>query len=261
MKKRYNTVRIVLFALCVLSVCITAHARKTIKVEKPNLEEIKKAVLDPTGEFYFPNLEKMYLKNDTVMTPQQFRYFYLGYMFQEDYDPYRESEYTKYTDELRQKGGNYTSHELDTIIKYSELVLKDNPFDLRQMSWLVHALKQKKKDYRAKFWEYKLENLLGAIKSTGTGDSTENAWYVIYPMHEYDMVQLLGYQAVDAEYPAEGIDYLLVEPTADTQKRLKGKVAKGFYFNVLIPQQQYEMKHPGEEDEGTPEESYTTSDE
>lgn len=69
-------------------------------------------------------------------------------------------------------------------------------------------------------------------------------------MHEYDMMQLLGYEAVSAEYPAEGIDRLIVEPLPETVKRLRGKdPAKSFYFNVAIPQQQYDLKHPGEDEE------------
>lgn len=221
--------------------------RKKIKVEKPDLDVIRQMTLDPSSKFYFPKLKAKYEKNDTTMTPEEFRNFYLGYMFQEDFDPYRVSPYSNVTDELRQKP-THTKEEIDTITKYAQLALEDNPFDLRQMSFLVHVLKEKRKDMRAKIWEYRLENLLGAIKSTGTGDSVENAWYVMYPAHEYDMVQLLGYEAVDAQFIEPGYDYLAVQPDeSDTRRR--DKSAKGFYFNVMVPQQQYELKHP--EDTGT----------
>ena len=220
------------------------ETKKKITVEKPDLDMIREATLDPASPFYFPKLKKKYEVNDTTMTPEQFRYFYLGYMFQEDYDPYRESPYSKVTDEFRQKP-THTKEEIDTIMKYAQLALEDNPFDLRQMSFLIHVLKEKRKDMRAKIWEYRLENLLGAIKSTGTGDSVDNAWYVMYPMHEFDMVQVLGYEAVDVEYPEAGYDYLLVQPDEnDTRKR--DKSAKGFYFNVIPLLEQYKLKHPEE---------------
>lgn len=223
-----------------------AESKRKIKVEKPDLEVIRQMTLDPSSRFYFPKLKKKYEINDTTMTPEEFRNFYLGYMFQEDFDPYRVSPYSDVTDGLRQKP-NHTKEEIDTITKYAQLSLEDNPFDLRQMSFLVHVLKEKRKDMRAKIWEYRLENLLGAIKSTGTGDSVENAWFVIYPSHEYDMVQLLGYEAVDAQFIDPGYDYLAVQPDeSDTRKR--DRSAKGFYFNVMVPQQQYELKHP--EDNG-----------
>ena len=134
---------------------------------------------------------------------------------------------------------------MDTVTKYAQLSLQDNPFDLRQMSFLVHVLKERRKDMRAKIWEYRLEHLLGAIKSTGNGENVENAWYVIYPMHEYDMVQLLGYEATDADFIEPGYDYLSVRPDeSDTRRR--DKSAKGFYFNIIVPQEQYELKHPEE---------------
>ena len=121
-------------------------------------------------------------------------------------------------------------------------------------------LKEKRKDMSAKIWEYRLEHLLGAIKSTGTGEDEENAWYVIYPMHEYDMVQLLGYEATDAAFIEPGYDYLTVEPDPETAKRLRDKVAKGFYFNVKVLQDQYMLKHPEVPEESEEPDSPDTSD-
>lgn len=220
-----------------------ANNKRKITVEKPDLELIKQQTLDSRSPYYFPKLMAKYVRNDTIMTNEEYRYFYLGYMFQEDYDPYRTSPYSGITDNLRLKS-SHSKEEIDTIRKYAEMSLRDNPFDLRQMSFLVHVLKEKRKDMSAKIWEYRLEHLLGAIKSTGTGEDMENAWYVIYPVHEYDMVRLLGYEATDADFIEPGYDYLTVVPDPETEKRLRDKVAKGFYFNVEVPQQQYEMKHP-----------------
>ena len=217
-----------------------------LEVEKPDLEQIRVSTLDPKNKFYFPKLMEKYQRNDTTMTPEEYRYLYLGYMFQEDYDPYRVSPYSSVTDELRDKE-KYTRAEIDTIRKYAEKALEDNPFDLRQMSFLVHVLKERRKDMSAKIWEYRLEHLLGAIKSTGTGQDEDNAWFVIYPMHEYDLVQLLGYRAVDVDYIEPGFDHLLVEPDGSVKMR---NPADGFYFNVQVLQQQYELKHPEEADEG-----------
>lgn len=218
-------------------------SKRKITVEKPDLNKIREATLNPESPFYFPKLMAKYNRNDTTMTNEEYRNFYLGYMFQEDYDPYRMSPYSGVTDDLRMKA-SHSKEEIDTIRKYAELSLRDNPFDLRQMSFLVHVLKEKRKDMSAKIWEYRLEHLLGAIKSTGTGEDIENAWYVIYPMHEYDMAQLMGYSATDAEFIDPGYDHLIVTPDEDTAKRLRDKVASGFYFNIQVPQEQYVLKHP-----------------
>lgn len=229
-----------------------AASKRKIVVEKPDLEKIKKETLDPTSPFYFPKLMAKYTRNDTTMTNEEYRNFYLGYMFQEDYDPYRTSPYSGITDDMRLKA-THTKEEIDTIRKYAELSLRDNPFDLRQMSFLVHVLKEKRKDMSAKIWEYRLEHLLGAIKSTGTGEDMENAWYVIYPAHEYDMVSLLGYNAVDVEYPADGFDRLMVEPDRNAARKPRENT-NGFYFNVKMPSEQYELKHPEDNEESDTEE-------
>ena len=219
----------------------------TISVHKPDLDAIRTETLNPKSKFYFPALYKKYEDgvNYQKMTPEEYRYLYLGYMFQEDYDPYRKSEYAEVLEQYRDKDDR-TKADNDSIIKYAEKALKDNPFDLRRMSYLVHVLKERGKNERAKIWEYRLENLLGAIKSTGTGENEDNAWFVIYPMHEYDMLTILGYEATDVEYVEPGFDYLLVEP--DGSKKISNP-AKGFYFNVQVPQQQYEWKHPDIDDE------------
>lgn len=226
-----------------------ASSKRKITVSKPDLEKIKQETLDPASSMYFPKLMAKYNRNDTTMTPDEYRNLYLGYMYQEDYDPYRESEYSGRTDEMRLKT-THSKEEIDTIRKYAELALKDNPFDLRQMSFLVHVLKERRKDMSAKIWEYRLEHLLAAIKSTGTGEDAENAWYVIYPMHEYDLLQVLGFDATDAQYIEPGYDYLTVSPHPDTAKRLKDKIPEGYYFNVTPIQEQYMLKHPEEYEQG-----------
>ena len=224
-----------------------ANARpKLLPVEKPDLEGIEDSVLNPAGRFYFPRLQERFEANDTIMTPLEYRYFYLGYMFQEDYDPYRISQFNDSTEALVNRPGEITKHDAEQIISFSEKALWDNPLDLRQMSFLIHFLRQKGKPIRAKFWEYRLQNLLNAILSTGTGLDMDNAWYVVYPMHEYDLLQFLGYDPTDAEYPADGFDRLRVKPLKDA-RRFNGDTPGAFYVNVKIPQEEYMLKHPGEE--------------
>lgn len=235
-------------ALAVAGAADAAGRRQTLQVSKPDLATIEEAVTNPASPYFFPKLQERFEAIDTAMTAEEYRYFYLGYMFQEDYDPYRISHYTDSTEALLSRGGNYTPHEVDTIIYFTERALEDNPLDLRQMSFLVHFLREKGKNQRYRIWEYRLRNLLGAILSTGTGLDADNAWYVVYPMHEYDVMQFLGYQVKEAQYPRPGIDQLKVSPYRDA-RRFQGTTPQAFYFNVEIPMQEYELKHPGEEEQ------------
>ena len=56
----------------------TPQNKRKITVEKPDLDDIKAKTLDPSSPFYFPKLMAKYNRNDTVMTNEEYRYFYLG---------------------------------------------------------------------------------------------------------------------------------------------------------------------------------------
>ena len=76
------------------SIGVQAQVLPQLKREKPDLEEIRRATLDHTSPYYYPRLMKEFQRNDTLMKIDKFRHLYLGYMFQEDYNPYRSSERT-----------------------------------------------------------------------------------------------------------------------------------------------------------------------
>lgn len=200
---------------------------------KPDMEEIRNSVRDPASPYYFKRLWEKFISNDTDMTMQDYRHFYLGYVFQEDYNPYRVSEFASKIQPLYYKH-SHTQAECDTIIKYAELSLADNPFDLNQMQFFIYALKTKKKFARASIWQYRLNHILGAIISTGTGKK-DNPWYVISPVHEYNIVNFMGLVATEHQELADSIDYLIVE-------KKDSKTPEGFYFNVSNILEAYEKK-------------------
>lgn len=137
------------FLFVSMSLCGASKNDKKASWEKPDMEEIQKAVNDPSSKYYYPKLLKMFEHNDTAMNLKQFRHLYLGYVFQEDYNPYRRSEYSSMVEDLYYRG-KHTPAECDTIIKYAELSLKDDPFDLRadDISYLRLSRKTKKQSRR-----------------------------------------------------------------------------------------------------------------
>lgn len=251
-KRHYILLTILILATAILSPSI--FALKKIEVKKPDMEEIKRRITDSNDKYYYPKLRKLYERNDTIMTPEEYRYYYLGYIFQEDFNPYRVSEYSSITDSLSFLP-KHTKQDCDTIIKYAELSLDDNPFDLKQMSFLIYALKEKRKDMRAKIWQYRLENILGAIKSTGTGEDIDNAWFVNSPAHEYALINAMNFTATGYKEAAPGIDYISIERTESNPGRRKDKTPEGFFFNVRNLQEEYDRKFSDQfinEDESTP---------
>lgn len=213
-----------------------ASNSEKLKVERPDMNRIAREVSDPSSRFYYPELMRRYERNETIMNAEDYRYLYLGYLFQEDYNPYRHSSYSNKVEEQYYKP-KHTNAECDTIIKYAELSLADNPFDLRQINFLIYALREKRKTNLANIWQYRLNHLVGAIASTGTGLDEENAWYVINPQHEYYLLNLLGRVAEEQRFVEPYYDYIKVTPKGE-------KDPEGYYFNVKHVLEEYNRKFP-----------------
>ena len=232
---------------------LAVAAQKKLKVEKPDLEQIRRATLDPASKFYYPKLQ-MYEVNDTVMTPEQYRYYYFGSMYQEDYNPYRKSDYTDRTDsllnlnyaarqrrdstmeadkakklgafELKRRYENARTRnmrEQREIVKIAEMALADNPFDLQSMYMLSRLLKDMGKDMLSRIWDYRLESFL---------------------------LEVLGYDVDDYEYREPGYDYLKVSPS-DSSRATRSRLPEGFFFDVRPLIQQYNIKYPENSAEST----------
>lgn len=206
-----------------------------LKRQKPDMEQIRRDTYNPASPYYYPRLMEEYLRNDTLMKIDKFRHLYLGYMFQEDYTPYRSSEHPL----LYHPSVKASRQDCDSIIAYAEEALADNPFDLQQMMLMINALRQKGKTNLANIWQYKFNYLLLAIVSTGTGEDEENAWYVIEPQHEYVLLNMLDYVVDDHLFYDPYYEYITVTDAAGTP-------LGGYYFNIRHLLDEYYRKHPDE---------------
>ena len=231
---RIFTLIIIAIAACVGS---QAQVLPQLKREKPDLAAIRQATLDRTSPYYYPRLMKEFQRNDTLMKIDKFRHLYLGYMFQEDYNPYRSSERTITYDATLNRSKELTRQECDSVIAYAEQALADNPFNLGEMVMLINALRGKGKNNLANIWQYKLNHLVEAIVSTGTGLDEENAWIVINPMHEYNLINFQNHVVDAQEDRPPYYDYITIK---DADK----KDPKGFYFDVRYLLEEYNRKFP-----------------
>lgn len=239
MPRLRNTLIAIASSMAVMLSVPAASATKPA-ADPPDMDKIKAEVLNPSGKYYYPKLMAEYEKNDTLMTLEDYRYLYLGSIFQEDYNPYRRPPFDSEIEALYYKD-THTRAELERIIEYAEEVLLDDPFDLPQINFLIYALQNRGKINRAKIWQFRLNHLLEAILSTGTGADTENAWIVIDPKHEYSILNFKNNIAEEATYVAPYYDYIKIhrEPGDD-------KTPEGFYFNIRYILEEYYRKHPEE---------------
>lgn len=237
--------RLIITISVVATAAVSCGARTLfpkIKPDPPDIEVIKKEINDRTSAYYYPRLLEQFARNDTVMKLDKYRRLYLGYMLQEDYDPYR-APYPVPSRVIALYGKeNPTRAECDSIIKYAALSLENDPFDMVQIDAMIDALNDKGNTNLARIWEYKLRYLLMAIVSTGTGLDEESAWFVSSPQHEYILLNNMGYKVDNHIFYEPYYEYITVED-------LSGRDAGGYYFNLEPMLHEYYRKHPEETDE------------
>lgn len=220
---------------------ISASAQ-SIKPSHPDMEKIKTESTNPRSQYYYPKLLKMFMSNDTVMTTEDYRYFYYGTMFQEDYNPYRPYPYDdelKQTQPLYFKQESLTRDERRQIESLAKKSLENNPLDLTQLMYRVYVYEKNQKFNLAKIWKHKLDRLLLTIANSGTGDSQEQAWVVVYPSHEFEFFNIPGGSVKSSEFLPPYYEKLTVQ-------NKKGDKTTEHYFNLHHMLEQYYLKHPEE---------------
>ncbi|MEG1573901.1 MAG: DUF4919 domain-containing protein [Bacteroidales bacterium] len=223
----------IIFIYLFLSAFTLSFAQKG-SFSVPNFREIEADVKDFDSQFYYPSLTKKLAAVDTTMTTSELEHLYYGYIFQEDYDPYRDIKYhTKNIDTLYIKE-KHTPAECDTIIKYAKSVLADFPFEFRQMKLMAYAYKNKGDEQKSELWTTLTRQFLNIILRTGDGLSPESAWYVISSIHEYDIIYWLGLIPSGYTFVEPMYDFIDVNGSSDK--------IDGYYFNVSQMLREYIRK-------------------
>lgn len=219
-----------IFAALMIALCVSAiakvHAQYRFEVREVDFEKIERETLDPNSRYYYPKLVRSFKSNDTIMNFEAYRDLYYGFIFQEDYNPFRHTEFEG-KDEIEDLyyKQSLSREECDQIEAYAIQALDDNIFDIEQLNYYIYALKAKKKYARAAVRQYRLDKLIAAIMSSGRGTEDE-PWVVIYPEHEYTLINFLGYVAKEHNELPGGIDCIKAASETDARR------TKDFYFDV-----------------------------
>lgn len=216
-----------------------AAARSTAQ---PDFERIKAETFNSESEYYYPELLKKFLSSDTTMTDDQYHYFYYGAVFREDYNPYRINPYAadvKATEPLYSKAGTRSRSENTQVQKLAEKMLADNPFDLRQISYLIYSYKALGKQNLAKIWQHKFDKLIYTIARSGTGADADHAIVIVDPSNSMDYFFLSNVMVEDTEFQEPFYEVFTVRmPGASDTRR--------YWFDLHQILEQYYTKHPGE---------------
>lgn len=235
MKKLFTGI-LILGAVAMAATAAAPQPAKKAEPQAPDFEQIKADVTNPASPYYYPKLMERYERNETIMNLNDYRHLYYGYLFQEDFNPYRNNDILARNEALYYKD-KHTRAELDSIISYAKEAIADNPFDLNQMNFLIYALRERGKVNLASIWQYRLNHLLQTIASSGTGLDPDNAWHVINPRHEYNLVNFQNAVVKDHQYQEPYFDRIDVE-------KKNGKETVTYYFNIRNLLEEYYRKFP-----------------
>ena len=239
--------RKIVFIIYILAIAVAAHAAQPTGARaalgKPDLEAIRAASVDEHSQYYYPTLMRAFLRNDTSMTSTEYQYLYYGTLFQEDFDPYRQPVHPEKLEALAPLFGkdNLSRAERQRILDYAIEAVDDDPMNLRQINNRIYGYEQKGNTNLARIWQNKLNHLLLVIAASGTGADKENAWIVVSPQHEYDVLNFKGIKAVGHNFEPPYYDYIEVEHS--------DKQPAGYYFDIRELLKQYYLKHPSELEE------------
>lgn len=220
----------------------SAATQKAAPQGQLDMELIKTESTNPDSKYYYPKLLRMFLSNDTVMTDEDYKYFYYGTMYQEDYDPYRPNPYKQELEQTRPlyfKQENLTRTERAQIESLAKRSLENNPLDLSQLMYRVYVYEKNRKFNLAKIWKHKLDRLLMTIARSGKGDNQEDAWVVVYPSHEFEFFNIAGGSVISQDFEPPYYEKLKV-------RHKNSETTTEHYFNLRYLLEQYYAKHPDE---------------
>ncbi|WP_299768423.1 DUF4919 domain-containing protein [uncultured Dokdonia sp.] len=191
--------------------------------EKPNYKKIEKNIKKKKSNLFYESLMNRFQNADSTMTLEEKRHLYYGYRFDENYSPYSRSDYGDSLRVVLQKE-KLDSIDFIKVVDFTDKMLLDNPFDLNAINYQLYSLEQmgNKTTFNKKVTQ--LKAIVDALMSSGNGTSKKEAFYVIYTSHEYDLLNILGFQFGGSQSLIEHYDYLTL---AENEAKIEG-----LYFDV-----------------------------
>ena len=207
----------------ILFFCIsTKMESQQIPFTKPDYELIKKNIVDKSSNFYYPKLQKRLVEMDTLLTKEEFRHLYFGYVFQKKYNSSWQSPVQKEL-EFFYKLPKIEAKDHEKIIKLLDKSILDFPFDLQSYNFLYFIVAQTGDNDQAMKISKITQGLFGAILSSGDGRTCETGFHVLTVAHEYALLNLFELRSM-AQSLVGNCDYLSFE---------KGKYKiEGLFFDI-----------------------------
>lgn len=230
-----KTLALLLFAVIASSLPASLHAEEPnpLVVEQaereiriPDEDDIIHQTVSIASPYYYTNLMLKYRNGTEQMTPQEYYYLYYGFVYDENYRPFRENEPL---DKMLMVMAGINPDEpnimqLESLIENGTKAMEIDPFNPKVLNILAYAYGALGDSVRERLYFNHLNGILSAIESTGTGLKESDRWHVIMFSHAYDLLASKGYNYMENRIISRDAMFIPIE------QRPKERI-KGFYFD------------------------------
>jgi hypothetical protein len=217
-------IRRLVFVLGVMFFSFLSYAQER-SFATPDYKEIESLTNDRSSAFFYQELLKRYLGDDTTLTLRDYRLLYYGYFFQPNYTPFYHTAESDSVKMLLGEKEQLSAQEWNNIIRLGRANIQKNPFDLKGLNIVWVAYRQTGDSATARLYFDKLKKLVQTILSTGDGMTEATAFHVLNVSHEYDILNILGYEFGGNQNLTDAkCDYLSLKTNDDN--------LSGLYFDV-----------------------------
>ena len=216
------------FAIFFLGLLVTSgfSTRKAFAQQPPNNDSILLEITNSSSPYYYPVLMMRYELGDSTLNLSDYRHLYYGYPWQDTYKPFETPpaqdkilEFFAENPDL----DNVPAVRLSELVGYANEVLKTEPFNPETINLLAFAYSGLGDREKEKIYYRKLQMIVAAIKSTGTGLKESSPWCIISFNHAVDLMGMMNALYKKPEIVSRSVEYVpLIAP--------KGKI-KGYYFD------------------------------
>jgi hypothetical protein len=136
-----------------------------------------------------------YLTNDTTLTIDDYQIIYYGQVFQDSYKPNLRHDSLKVLNKYL--NNSIDSINFNKVLNYTKLILKDFPFNIKEVFMTGVAYDKLGIVDSAKIWFYKYDKLISTIMSSGDGKTQKTALIVTKVIDEYSILNALELQPTE----------------------------------------------------------------
>lgn len=219
----------IMFWLCSLQ--MVAQEQPYLSVDYSMLEKV---TTDKNSEYYYPDLKARFIALDTTLTEKHLFHLYYGTILQKDFDVFDTNGFDVEVRNILEKE-EITKEEWRVVVSKLEETIAKNPFiDLYIYDYLYYGYEQLGDLNKSLKYSDLHSKLLGAILSTGDGETIDTAIDVIQTSHEFYFFAALGIELLESELisneKAQKFDLLRFNFEGNTKVTEDSPI--GMYFDV-----------------------------